>query len=212
MTVTLASGVPRVRGIGFPADQARFGGCALTGDHGGMAKQRGTENMRDMVWSLGLVLVVVAVLAGFVAVVRGNPDPVREVDFEAAAAALPDDAPFQPVAPAGLPAGWRATEAALEPGAVTTWSLSFVTPQDEFVGLTQSDELPERAVATELAGYDPDGTATVNATTWDRYVETESADPDVAMVGESTDGGPSTVILIGSAGYDELEEFAGYLE
>lgn len=171
------------------------------------------ESVRDMVISLGLVLLLVALIAGFVGAVRGSPDPVRGVDYEAAAVAAAETAPFTVLVPVDLPGGWEATSARLEPGPVPVWRLGFVSPAEDYAGLTQSGDSAERARAEHLGEYEPDGSSVVDSRTWDRYVETDTADPDVALVSTLDEpDGESTVILIGSAGYSELEEFAGYLE
>jgi hypothetical protein len=181
-----------------------------------VARQRGRETTRDMVWSLVILLAAVGVLAGFVAVVRGSPDPVREVDVDAVVETLPADLPFDVLVPEGLPEAWRATRADLAPGqGALTWRLSYVSPSEEFVGLNQSDRELDAVVAVDLSGFRPDGSAVIDGSTWERYRES-GADADVALVAElvepAWEASSSVAVVVGSGEDAEVESFVAALE
>ncbi|AEH08319.1 MULTISPECIES: DUF4245 domain-containing protein [Protofrankia] len=72
-----------------------------------MARRRGQETIRDMALSLGVVMAGVLLVALFMP--RGGGDPVRTVDTAAPVAAFARLAPFDVLAPTGLPDHWKPT-------------------------------------------------------------------------------------------------------
>ena len=79
-----------------------------------MAKRlRGFETLGDMVRSLGLVLVVVAVI--LLLDLRPKPDEVKPVDPGPSLAQARQAAPYDVYAPDPAPGGWAPTVARFEP-------------------------------------------------------------------------------------------------
>lgn len=176
-----------------------------------MARKRGTETIGDMVRSMLVVLVPVALIAGFVGLVRPSTPDVREVDWASTLETARESAEFAVVGPVDLPQGWTATRAAYETGASASddaWRLNFVTDDGEYVGLVQRPGDLDRVVRAELGDFAPDGTSLVAGETWERYVGAdESADHAlVAQVDETV-----VVVLTSAAGYSLAESFASSL-
>jgi hypothetical protein len=163
-----------------------------------------------MARSLGLVLVLVALVGGFAILASPRTPTVRDVDIEPALASARQAAPFAVLAPAEVPDGWTTTQVGYDGGGdVATWRLSFVTDTGAYVGVVQTNDgdLAD-VVAAELPGFSPDGQSVVAGSTWDRWTEAGADAPDSAIV---RDTGDSVLVLLGSADYEGLEDVAARL-
>jgi len=178
---------------------------------GHMARKRGSETIGDMARSMVVVLIPVAFIAGLVGLLRPSSEIVRDVEWQPALESARGAAEYALVGPESVPEGWTATRVAYETGTSSAdgvWRMSFVTAEGTYVGLVQRPGEQERVVREELPDVEPDGTSTVGGETWDRYLERDVAEPDQALVVERSD---SVVLILGSGGYSELEEFASWL-
>lgn len=177
------------------------------------ASARGPRTVGDMVRSLGLVLGAVAVL--LLITFRPQGQQLHVVDYRAQLAQARIGAAFPLVAPAGLPAGWRATSAYFDspaggtagvPG-VTSWHVGFVTPENQYAGFEQTNGLVVGALQDVLDGPTDTGvTSDVRGVSWQRW--TDAAGERRALV--RTDTGV-TVVVDGSADWAVLERLAGSL-
>jgi hypothetical protein len=162
-----------------------------------------------MARSLGLVVGVVLALALVVAVALPDGEPVPELDYTDAVEGARQQVPYELVAPDELPDGWRVTSARVRPTPDgTVWSLGLVTHSGDFVGLEQTDADPRRVEREQLQDYEPDGTTAVDGAEWERWVE-RARSPDRAMR-RDLDG--TTVIVVGTGGYEVIEDFVRGLE
>jgi hypothetical protein len=177
-----------------------------------VARKRGTETIGDMVRSMLVVLVPVALIAGFVGLVRPSTPEVREVDWAGALETARESAEFAVLGPVDLPEGWTATRAAYETGASASddaWRLSFVTDGGEYVGLVQRPADLDRVVRAELGDFEPDGTSLVAGETWERYIDVGDEPADHALVAQVDE---TAVVVLTSAGdYSLAESFASAL-
>lgn len=176
-----------------------------------MARKRGTETIGDMVRSMLVVLIPVALIAGFVGLVRPSTAEVREVDWEATLETARESAEFAVLGPDDLPEGWTATRVAYERGASAAgdaWRLNVVTGDGEYVGLVQRPGDLDRVVGAELPGYTSDGTSLVDAETWERYVASDEP-ADHALVRQV--GDTVVVVLTSARDYSVAESFASSL-
>ena len=177
-----------------------------------MARKRGTETIGDMVRSMLVVLIPVALIAGFVALVRPSTAEVREVDWEATLETARDSAEFAVLGPDELPEGWTATRVAYETGASAgddTWRLNVVTDDGQYVGLVQRPGDLDRVVRAELPDFTADGTSLVASETWQRYLDAADEPGDHALV---RDVGDTVVVVLTSApDYSLAESFAASL-
>jgi Protein of unknown function (DUF4245) len=165
-----------------------------------------TKTPRDMVLSLGVILLLIGVFMALTP--RRHYDAVREIDYSSALRDARAVAPFHVRAPEGLPPRWRATSVRYD-GDVdgsAQWHLGYVSPQDQYVGLEETDG-PARAFIYSLSNRGlADGATLVNGVVWDRYLRNSR---DVRTLARS-DGGVTTVVT-GTASYEELGEFAAAL-
>lgn len=164
-----------------------------------------------MVRSMVVVLLPVAFIAGLVGLLRPSSETIRDVDWEPALDAAREAAPYEVLGPDDVPPTWTATRVSYEAGVAASdgvWRMNFVTGSGTYVGLVQRQGEVDAVVRLELPDAEPDGTSSLDGQTWDRYVEEAGDDPDRALV---DDRGDAVVIVLGSGGYSELEEFASSL-
>lgn len=139
------------------------------------------------------------------------------------------DLPFTALAPATVPAGWRATSvhADLVPGTPLRWEIGFLTPGDQYIALDQVSG--ERSLETVLGTQAPDakpvsgagGTVTAGGFPWKVYATPDgkrhalvrtAAPTSTAGSGTATAAGPVAVVVSGTVGVPELAGFAGELK
>ncbi len=161
----------------------------------------------DLTRSLILLLIPVFLVAAFWASRRDEPNPVRVVDYAPTLAAAREAASFPVLAPEGLPEGWRATNVSFEQvdDDESRWHLGFVTPDDEYVSIDQSNGDADDLLEEVLTATAEDGSSTAAAASWQRLVEVDVRDPDRAIV-RTVDG--VTTVVLGTGPYEQLEEFA----
>jgi hypothetical protein len=162
---------------------------------------------RDMIISVGLLLVVVFALFGLYRFLGG--DEPTTVDPGPVYAQARDAKAFPVLEPAGLGSDWSAVSAAYQQqtgGGVLR--IGWRTPGDSTMQLVESNVAPDILFTRELG---PDARATgevaeINGRQWQIY---EARDGDRALVLQEPE---RTVILIGQASEDELKQFATALK
>lgn len=168
-----------------------------------MSSDRTKRGLRDLVLSLAVVGLFVAFL--FVVVWRPSPDPVRTVDPAPVLLSAREQAGYPVYAPTGLTGNWRATSARFEAdGDATVWFLGYVTPDDQYIAVAQTDGDAQNFIEEQTLDGSPDGEMTVDGQVWQRYTTT-----DQRSLVRSSDG--STVVVTGSVSYEQLADFAGRL-
>jgi len=168
-----------------------------------MSSERTKRGLRDLVLSLAVVGLFVAFL--FVVVWRPSPDPVRTVDPAPVLLSAREQAGYPVYAPTGLTGNWRATSARFEAdGDATVWFLGYVTPDDQYIAVAQTDGDAKNFIEEQTLDGSPDGEMTVDGQVWQRYTTT-----DQRSLVRSSDG--STVVVTGSVSYEQLADFAGRL-
>ena len=168
-------------------------------------KPRALSTVRDMVISLSVVLAIVGFVVLFIP--RPNTDAVRVVDYSTVLGQARSDAPYQILAPEGLSERWRATSARYEPDpGGTTWHLGFVTPQDAYAGLEQSDGRRTAFVDEMTNQGAPEGTTQIDGVTWERRLRPSRLQRSLVLVQDDV-----TTIVTGTASWDELQELASSL-
>ena len=173
------------------------------------SRRRGRETVRDMVISLAVVGAGVAVLL----LVTWRPHPPAGpvvVDWRATASAASHQAKFPIETPRGLSDQWKATSARLEPlpssGGRTVWHLGFVTPENGYAGVEQSDAEAAGFIGDTLKGAQPHELVTIGGQTWQVYGAGSNGFRSLVNTGSG-----STVIVTGSASDAELRTLAGSL-
>lgn len=168
-----------------------------------MSETRGKRGIRDLVLSMSVVGVFVAFL--FAVVWRPAPDPVRTVDPVPMLEAAREQADYPVLAPTGLSDDWRATSARFEAGESSTWFLGYVTPQEQYIAVAQTDGDSAGFVAAQTLGGTPQGTVTVDGDEWQQYI----AGDQRSLVRTTP---RSTTVVTGTVSYEELAAFVGRLD
>lgn len=152
------------------------------------------------------MLVLVGLISVFVVVRNLNrddpPSPVRAVDYAQTAKFARAQAGFDLVAPASLPAGWKATTVSFTDGLDEHWHLGQLTDSGRYVGLEQGDASVKSMVTTYV---DPDPvrgeSVRIDGTTWDTWSD---AGGDRALVLRD---GATTTLVVGTATQDVLVSY-----
>lgn len=165
--------------------------------------------------SLGDMVRSVVVLVGLLSLVvlyqrfysSGDRDYTPPVDVGPSLAQARDVAPFDVLAPVGLPSGWTATSVRYTPGSSPRWHLGFLTPTGSYAGLEQEAVPVEELVQEAAAGTSAAGEIGVDGTTWQLRTDEERGETTLARA-----DGDAAVVVTGSASQAELEQLAGVLQ
>jgi hypothetical protein len=161
---------------------------------------------------LSLLVTVVAVLVIVLLVPRSDTPLYRNVDYSAVAANVQADVDVR-IADPILPAGWRANAAEWRAGGsdkIPSWYVGFLTPDNEFIGMTQALRANPTWLAAQLGKQAATGTVTVAGVTWDVYRNTApEKDRGNFEYALATTAGTSTFVLVGTAAEREFGVLAG---
>ncbi|MBB6173443.1 hypothetical protein HNR23_003503 [Nocardiopsis mwathae] len=171
---------------------------------------RANSTFGSLVIAMGIIVGILLVMALVVAGRREEHIP--SVDYRLDAAELRDTAAYTTYVPGeSLPDGWVATSTNLDTDGPVSWSLGFATPGDRHAELAMSDADPDDFIAETTRQGEPNGSSEVGGESWERFER--EADPDEkprrALV-KREEG--ATVIVAGSASFDELETLADSLD
>jgi hypothetical protein len=177
------------------------------------ANHRNRQTVNNLVYSLlaTLALVVVIVLA----VPRGNPTAdAPAVDYAKIAQEAQGSEP-DPLLVPKLPAGWKANSAELRtktPDKVDYWYIGLLSPQGEYIGITQGFDANESWVAEQVNRTMIKGTRDISGVTWDVYNNrTSNSDSGNVAYALSTEAGKSSIIVFGTADDAEFDTVADAL-
>lgn len=157
----------------------------------------------------GCLLAAAAIVVLIPAPHGAGPVPVS---YRADLAALTRLAPYQAVAPAGLPAAWQPVSSGLAVGGANgagtvTWRLGFMAPD----GLLASLEETDAAAAAFVQRMTSDGTALAQVRlagrTWSRALTPARGQRSLYL----TSPAGFTVVVTGNATWPELAELAASL-
>lgn len=151
---------------------------------------------------LSLLATLVAVLVIVLLVPRSETPLYSDVDYHTVAEEAERSLDI-PLADPDLPTGWRANAAEWSPGGsakVASWYVGFLTPSNQFIGLTQAIDANPTWLAEALQKQAAVDTATIEGVTWDVYRNTlpeeERGNFEYALV---TASGSNTYLLVGTA-------------
>jgi hypothetical protein len=158
-----------------------------------------------LVAALVLTVIVVGGLLWILGLFRSDleVDP-EEIDYLSIVGEA-QDAHLEPVYPASLPDGWKATGFTVVPGKKPAFEMNMLTGNDEaFVGIRQ-DDAPESDMLAEYVGEEISPTDIYSARgsvaqAWQGY---EDEDGDTAYASQV---GDETVLVYGSASPEELQD------
>lgn len=172
----------------------------------GRPNARLRQSVGDMVRSLAVVLVVVAVT--LVIVWRPKPEAVKPVDPIAAVTLVTMQKDFPPLVPSGLATGWTATSARFEPtvksGGRSVFHVGYVTPSGEYAQVQETTATSAAFLAESTDGGVAGGTRQVGGRTWQVWT---SDGRDSLVLAD----GSHVVVVSGTGGIDEVAALAGAL-
>jgi hypothetical protein len=168
-----------------------------------------------MLRSLAVILIPVVIITYFFTRTPGAPT-IQVVDYAPALSQAREQAPYEVLAPAAVPAGWRATRATwLEEGGAglngqpsprNLWQLGFLTDADVYVELDQGDLQSQDLVADRTRDGVPDGESSVGEEVWQRRISADERTRSLVLTAPQV-----TTIVFGDLPYADLESFAATL-
>ena len=177
-----------------------------------MARAKKPATTGDMVRSL-LVIIVPLLLITIVFTNVPRDHPVKVVDWVPVLATARKQAPFPVLAPASVPAGWRATQVSWAkqggPGPTgrisprNQWQLGFLDADDMYISLGQGDGDIADFLKQETRAGTPDGTSALGDQTWDRLIS-----PDERTRSLVRSDPAATAVVSGDVSYEALEAYA----
>lgn len=140
-----------------------------------------------------------------------NEGAMPRADYQSDLSGLTAIAPYQAQAPQGLPQKWLPTSTRLSghAGGPISWHLGFYSPQKEYAALEESNETPDgpgNFVDRMTSQGRPDGTAQIAGATWNREFRSDKKQRSLVRKLPGM-----TLIVTGTASYDELAVLAGSL-
>ncbi|WP_343319764.1 DUF4245 domain-containing protein [Arthrobacter sp. TMP15] len=158
---------------------------------------------------IGMLLAMLSTVAIVLTIVWLNPEPKAEsfrthIDVAAVANHAADTAGFTPVAP-DLPEGWSANYARWNPAGadgVSFWDVGYVTPNDTFIALRQSNTANPTWTATQAQDAPVTGTRAIDGQDWELRDKPKS---DRSLVLFS---GATTIVLTGAADFKDFDVLA----
>ncbi|WP_157683242.1 DUF4245 domain-containing protein [Microlunatus soli] len=180
-----------------------------------MARARRSPTARDMVLSLLVIMIPVAI---FAALLTSGPDKptVQTVDWQSVASRAREQAPYEVLAPAAIPAGWRATRASWtevgqpdptgQESVRNRWQLGVLTDRNIYLELDQVDKQPAEFVEQATREAVDDGVSRVDGNEWKRLVTDDDRTRALVHAGAGV-----TTVVTGDASYQQLEAFVGLL-
>lgn len=159
-----------------------------------------------------LVLVVMLISPGN-GIIGGAKEILPSADPNQGAAALRMTAPYLSWAPEGLPAKWHCTSSRLTGGNPVAWHAGYVTPSMQYAALEQSNETPVDQFLARMTNVNPKtpgslrGTREIAGASWSEYFRKDKK--QYSLVRELPG---VTLVVSGTASYDELAVLAGSLK
>ncbi|MFI9152105.1 DUF4245 domain-containing protein [Streptomyces sp. NPDC053367] len=164
------------------------------------------KSARDMILSLGLIVLAALVVYVFIPHDDREPD-VRRVDYRVELLTARRAASYPVAAPVGLPDTWKATSVRFRGDKSDAWHLGFHDPDGEYVAVEQSTE--RQAVFVDQATQGAEETRTtekIGGRTWTRWTGGRYD----ALVLKGEDG--ETTMVTGTASFARLTEMARALK
>lgn len=170
------------------------------------------KTVGDIIRSMGVVAAIIGVI--LLITWRPGPDPVREINAEPVALQVAAAVDFVLLYP-DLPEGWRATTARFEPseksGDDPVWFNGWVSPDDEFAAVVQSEAENDSFIAEQTLGgvavTDLPGDLNPAVKGWQPYLSSDGTQRSFVLQDDGV-----TTIVTGTLEWPELASFAASLQ
>lgn len=163
------------------------------------------QTVSGMLLTIGCGLGLVLIIAFFT---FSPSDPrITQVDYMPTVLAARDTGAFKVAFPSSVPDGWTATSVRYRPSAtdptIATWHLGFYVPEDDFVGLEQTNGADPDFIRESTAKGKQEGTEEIDGVTWARYLSGETGHRSLV-----SKQGDLTTVVTGTLSYEQLSIFA----
>ena len=158
--------------------------------------------------ALCLLLIVVAI----VAVPMDQASSPTTISYHADLAAMTRTAPYQVVAPAGLPASWSPVNSGVAVGGgngagTVTWRLGYATPSGTFAALEETNATPAPFIRRMTNGGTSQAPVQAGGRTWAASENSERGQRSLAL----TSPAGVTLVVTGNASWAQLHTLAASL-
>ncbi|MFH9731248.1 DUF4245 domain-containing protein [Streptomyces sp. NPDC017260] len=167
------------------------------------------KTARDMVLSLGVIVLAGLVMWLFIPHDDGEPD-LKRVDYSVELITARRAAPYPVAAPEGLSTDWKPTSVGYRGDDFDTWRLGYHAPDGEYVEIKQSTQKPSAFIDEASQGARrTETTEEIGGRTWARYTGGRYD----ALVLHDTDGTKgATTVVAGTGSFDQLKQMAAALK
>ncbi|ANJ09292.1 DUF4245 domain-containing protein [Streptomyces parvulus] len=175
-----------------------------------MAGMKGKQkSARDMILSLGLIVLAAGVIWIFIPHDDGEPD-VKRVDYRVELLTAQRAASYPVAAPEGLSEDWKPTSVRFQGDDFDAWHLGFHAPDGQYVAVEQSTQKPASFIEDASQGSRAtERTEEIGGRTWTRY--TGGRYDALVLEGDSAMKGATTVVA-GTGSFEQLGKMAAALK
>ncbi|MFV0133889.1 DUF4245 domain-containing protein [Streptomyces sp. HMX87] len=175
-----------------------------------MAGTKGKQKTaRDMVLSMGVIVLAGLVMWLFIPHEDGEPD-LKRVDYRVELLTARRAAPYPVAAPEGLAKDWKPTSVRYRGAESDTWHLGFHTADGEYVQVQQSTQKPAEFIDDATQGArETERTEEIAGRTWTRY---EGGRYDALVLKDTGGVEGATTIVAGTGSFEQLAKMAAALK
>jgi Protein of unknown function (DUF4245) len=169
---------------------------------------RMNQTAKNLLLSIGASVAIVLVLV--LVVVRPGGSQLHSVDYLHVASQAQQQVTEHLAAPK-MPSGWSANDAEIRPAGadgVQTWYIGLLTPDTQFIGLTQGLDANPTWVSDQLQSAAKTSEKTVGGLDWSIYDHRTASNPGNLAYAMVTTSGHSTIILAGTASTKDFDLLA----
>ncbi|MFG2684258.1 DUF4245 domain-containing protein [Streptomyces sp. NPDC048392] len=174
-----------------------------------MAGTKGKQkSARDMILSLGLIVLAAGVIWIFIPHDDGAP-PVKRVDYRVELLTAQRAASYPVAAPEGLSEDWKPTSVRFRGDDSDAWHLGFSAPDGEYVTIEQSTKKASAFIEDATQGARAtERTEEIGGRTWTRYT---GGRYDALVLRDAEDMKGATTVVAGTGSFERLGEMAAAL-
>lgn len=167
------------------------------------------KSARDMILSLGLIVLAAGVIWIFIPHDDGEPD-VKRVDYRIELLSAQRAASYPVAAPQGLSEDWKPTSVRFRGDESDAWHLGFHAPDGAYVAVEQSTQKPSAFVdAASQGARATETTEQIGGRTWIRYT---GGRYDALVLHDAEDMKGATTVVAGTGSFDQLGKMAAALK
>ncbi|AQS67770.1 hypothetical protein B1H29_13305 [Streptomyces pactum] len=167
------------------------------------------KSARDMILSLGLIVLAAGVIWIFIPHDDGEP-PVERVDYRVELLTAQRAAPYPVAAPQGLSEDWKPTSVRFRGDEFDAWHLGFHAPGGEYVAIEQSTQKPSTFIDDASQGARAtEATQEIGGRTWTRYT---GGRYDALVLHDADGMEGATTVVAGTGSFDQLGRMAAALK